>query len=211
VSGGEAVLSGTSSCTALADLWRVRRVLLEKLCEPGAWEGFRARDVANGHVYERLACTSDLCTEDGPRRYRVLVHSFGAAGAETVMHDHALPLAVWPMATAMPLGTPLYDMPWELRAAPDMVLARGQLIVRAGAPYAIERYREVFHAVRSRRAHISIVIARNDLPTNRASRLETEVLSRPLTAQLRVCALATFAATLDALEALSPEARARFL
>jgi hypothetical protein len=144
--------------------------IVEKLADRSAWRGFRLAEEAAGHEYARLQCLDRLVAGSPAAEYVVAVHRFerGYGGAE--LHDHRYPFAVFPFAESSRRGLALYEMPWERRAG-KRVIASGLFVVRSGEPYAIEDHAEVFHAVRSLRPHLSVVLSDATRLASRPNRL----------------------------------------
>ena len=158
----------------LRDLSRFLPRIAERLSVPGAWLGLRLTEPeAGGRSYLRLVARDELAS---PRRaYMVGAHTF-PRGERGALHNHIYPLAVLPFAADALPGTPLYDMPWEQRAADGRVLARGQRTVLAGEPYALAPCLSIFHAVHSRAAHQSLTLADVTDGPQRPNRLTIEAL-----------------------------------
>lgn len=138
------------------------------LDDPGWWNGIR---VGTGSTaYLRIEATQRLVSQGRrPREHSVALHLFDTAG-NTALHDHRWPIAVLPFAEGVADGTPLYEMPWQDGDT------QGALLVRSGAPYALERC-AVRHAVRGLRPHMSVTLADVTDPPTRANRLPVEPIS----------------------------------
>jgi hypothetical protein len=158
----------------LRRLVRALPMICDKLADPAAWQGIHVTEPELEETYRRIVSREDLVA--GPQRLGVAVHLFDHVGYAGRMHDHRWPLAVLPFDLEGRRDEPLYAMPWEVRRD-GAVVERGELLVRSGAPWAIERHDEVFHAVRSLRGHLSIVVSDVTAPAARANRMETSPLT----------------------------------
>jgi hypothetical protein len=172
--GRRVIATRTEDALLLRRLVRALPMIHEKLGEAAAWRGIHVTEPELEETYLRIVSRDDLVA--GDVRLGVAVHLFERTGYAGRMHDHRWPIAVMPLDLEGRAGEPLYAMPWEVRRD-DAVVERGELVVRSGAPWAIERCSDVFHAVRSIQSHLSIVVSDVSGPAARANRMVTSPLT----------------------------------
>jgi hypothetical protein len=170
-----AILTSPRDSRMLRHLAVLLPAAVERLDAPDRWDAFRVTDPDDGPSYERLVCRDQAVFDHAGVVYGVAIHRFPPSGVRTAMHDHRFPLAVLPFQPGVESGGFLYDMPWELRIS-GATLDAGVSVVRAGVPYAIERHREVYHAVHSHGAHCSLVLVDLTAPPSRPDRLRSDPL-----------------------------------
>jgi hypothetical protein len=164
-----AVATRPDDSPLLARLLQALPQIRARLAEPAAWAGILVREPERPVAYRRVVCRDDLATSR--QTFRVALHDFEDASYDGELHDHRWPIAVLPLDLAGVVRVPLYEMPYQVRGG-----ASGTLIVRSGEPWAIDRCREVLHAVRSMRPHVSIVMSEITAPATRENRMVIEPL-----------------------------------
>jgi len=162
-----AVLTDPRSSPLLHTLFRAVPQITERLADESVWRGIRVLEPDSRHEYTRVVCNDELVA--GQSSLLVAVHLFEMDGYAGTLHDHRWPLAVLPFGVAAGAET-LYEMPWERRDA-EQTVASGLLLIHEQQGWAIEDFRNVRHAVRSLRPHLSLSVTDITQPPNRDNRM----------------------------------------
>ena len=109
-------------------------------------------------------------------------HWFETPGAETALHDHRFPLAVFPFAVDADIDAALYEMQWLDRDRGDEPVV---VTVSHGACWGVARPQRVLHTVKTLRPHASIVLADVTEAPTRPDRLVSTPLPPQDIARLR--------------------------